>query len=605
MMLLINKSKSQVQKIGYRTKSSTSLYSRKNSTASNCPLLYHSKSQVESTKKTNIKNKNKTIENNKSSKLLSLQVQWKKQLIDKEIEQYTITKELYNLKNVLYEKRVKLELEKKELLIQKNFGIRDEINNSKESLLSIIENEKIDSLDEKINSINMKIEKINHLSNIYDINEAIHNNVMGYISNALRNMTSENIQQLMKLYMKELVELRSIYIFGIFRNNIDSDSLDNLLIELKTAKKPYNLIKYYSKIFYPEKDLNKLSNINENNILDKFDLKEINTNDKNYDKINNNDNISSYNEEKDDIHKMPFQKRELSKNNHFKMEDEYNRMLKSLESLYNVKLREEMEKNNLIPKRSDSYKDTENSRNITKNDKGSFADDTKTDYSLDEYYFNNYKGNISDENSVIYSKMINALQEKLNLEKNTSSNVENNNNESVEIKNLTRQKSLIDKNVPPKPLDENTLNNDNIKSIDNNMKKSSYKHKNTPITISLYSNNNDDSFKGNNEKPKKPLSKSVSYNGYNTIERNNEDQYNKNNILKKNNSDYINKISKSNSKDNYDRNVALLKCSITEKICNDIKKEIRDTYDIDISKKSTPKKLRYNSNNRGIESVKD
>jgi len=451
----------------------------------------------------------------------------------------------------------------------------------------------------------MKIEKINHLSNIYDINEAIHNNVMGYISNALRNMTSENIQQLMKLYMKELVELRSIYIFGIFRNNIDSDSLDNLLIELKTAKKPYNLIKYYSKIFYPEKDLNKLSNINENNILDKFDLKEINTNDKNYDKINNNDNISSYNEEKDDIHKMPFQKRELSKNNHFKMEDEYNRMLKSLESLYNVKLREEMEKNNLIPKRSDSYKDTENSRNITKNDKGSFADDTKTDYSLDEYYFNNYKGNISDENSVIYSKMINALQEKLNLEKNTSSNVENNNNESVEIKNLTRQKSLIDKNVPPKPLDENTLNNDNIKSIDNNMKKSSYKHKNTPITISLYSNNNDDSFKGNNEKPKKPLSKSVSYNGYNTIERNNEDQYNKNNILKKNNSDYINKISKSNSKDNYDRNVALLKCSITEKICNDIKKEIRDTYDIDISKKSTPKKLRYNSNNRGIESVKD
>ncbi|ORY66737.1 hypothetical protein LY90DRAFT_222664 [Neocallimastix californiae] len=73
--------------------------------------------------------------------------------------------------------------------------------------------------------------------------------------------------------------------------------------------------------------------------------------------------------------------------------------------------------------------------------------------------------------------MINALQEKLNLEKNTSSNVENNNNESVEIKNLTRQKSLIDKNVPPKPLDENTLNNDNIKSIDNNMKKSSYKHK--------------------------------------------------------------------------------------------------------------------------------
>jgi len=279
MMLLINKNKTQTQNTTLRAKSSTPLfcYSRKPASSSTLSL-YHSKSQSDVSKKkiiNNSKTPNKSL--NKNSKLVSLQIQWKKQSIDKEIEQYSINQELIKMYNDLLEQKLQLELEKKGLLIQKNFGIKNEINASKESIESNVENEKIELIDSKINSINTKIEKINQLNELYNINESIHTNIIGYINNILKNMMLENLQQLMKLYMKEIIELKSRFIHNVFSTNMESDSLDSLLTELKSAKKPYNLIKYYSKIAYPERLPKSISYIKDNDSINIQEQVENNT----------------------------------------------------------------------------------------------------------------------------------------------------------------------------------------------------------------------------------------------------------------------------------------------------------------------------------------
>ncbi|ORX41637.1 hypothetical protein BCR36DRAFT_179006 [Piromyces finnis] len=569
MMLLINKNKFQNEIINKRTKSSTALYQPRKSvsasTGSNL-ALYHSKSQSDSSKKKIISKVRTPLKSQeKNSKLLSLQVQWKKQSIDKEIEQFIINQELRMLYNDLLEKKINLELERKEILIKRNFGCK--VDTSKEQLISTIENEKLDSIENEIKSIKGKIDKINQLNNIYNINENIHNNIVSYVGNFLKNMISENVQQLVKIYIKELVELRSNFIYSVFHSNIDSDSLDNLLMELKTAKKPYNLIKYYSKLMYPERYPSNLSFIKSDETMNKQGNSSGSVNQTFIDDDSQimKDNKNSDHQTNDII------KRENSKNQ-FKMEDEYNRMLKSLESLYNIKLQEEMDDHD------DNNGNHQNKRIYGSGDDVSRESHkelneniNKDEYNLDDYYFSNHKRNLSEQNAIIYSNMINSLQQKRNQQANTKREKQNETNKKLIHQ---RSRSLCDlKNIET----DDCIRNSNDK-LQNNRNNSKF---NKPHI----DNSNFNSSKVKTTK---------SFCSINDLLRKKETP------LKKNYSEYISKQINSkvnNPKDDYEKTVNRLKCSITEKICNDIKKEIQDTYDIDISKKTgkTPKKLKYES----------
>lgn len=574
MMLLINKNKAQTQNTSLRAKSSTPLfyYSRKPASSSTLSL-YHSKSQSDVSKKkiiNNSKTLNKSL--NKNSKLVSLQIQWKKQSIDKEIEQYSINQELIKMYNDLLEQKLQLELEKKGLLIQKNFGIKNEINSSKESIESNVENEKIELIDSKINSINTKIEKISQLNELYNINESIHTNIIGYINNILKNMMLENLQQLMKLYMKEIIELKSRFIHNVFSTNMESDSLDTLLTELKSAKKPYNLIKYYSKIAYPERLPKSISYIKDNDSIITQEQ---------------GDNNTSINETTEDKQQRKKLERRESSKNHYNMEEEYDRMLRSLESLYNIKLQEEIEnQKELYNSNSDISKKTSRSAENICNE---------TENEDENGYYPNHKRNLSEQNAIIYSNMINELQQKKNHHKKQQKNKKNNENS---IENLSRQRSK-------------TLS-------DMKLKTESAKHSNESIKI-----HSDNEIKTNNKYEESFINK-VIFNDSDIISNKaNSNEVNKNtpnsssstkNIFKENYSQYINnKLNMANSKDDYEKSIDQLKCSITEKICANIKKEIQNTYDIDISKKviknnnsnSNIKKIHNGITNKSSESIKE
>ncbi|OUM69868.1 hypothetical protein PIROE2DRAFT_57126 [Piromyces sp. E2] len=621
MMLLLNKNKSQTQIHNPRTKSSTVLYQQRKLSSANSSVsttaLYHSKSQSDaSRKKLTSKAKTPLKTPEKGSKLLSLQVQWKKQSIDKEIDQFTINQELQVLYNDLLEKKIRLELKRKEIL-ENNFRNKTDLDVPEEALLSAFESEMINDIDTEIKSIENKIDKINQLNDIYNINESIHNNIISYVSNILKNMISENIQQLMKIYIKELIELRSNFIYSIFHSNMDSECLDNLLIELKTAKKPYNLIKYYSKESYSErhpKDNNNLSYIKDNEIINNNDNENQIVDNQIIDDNNNNRQISF------------LEKKNTTNKNHFKMEDEYNRMLRSLESLYNIKIQEE--------KDNDNYEKFQN-ENIYKSDENLNNNHDKGEYNVDEYYFSNHKRNLSEQNAIIYSNMINALQQKLNQQKNTpsNSNGEKNNTDetskslihqrsrslsdlevesiknSKEIINIQEDKSTINKFNKTRSINSLDSNKTNKVDVNNKFRRKSFSNVNSNNNNNnnnnyLNPNNNGINYRrrsitgnyadtNNNIVKSNNLSKSSSYNAsINDLSR-------KDIPLKQNYSEYISKriSNKTTPKDDYEKTVDRLKCSITEKICNDIKKEIQDTYDIDISKKTNKNnKLRYDNN---------
>jgi len=649
MMLLLNKNKSQTQIMhNPRTKSSTSLYQPRKLTTANSSTsglsLYHSKSQPDASRKklvSSIRTPLKTPE--KGSKLLSLQVQWKKQSIDKEIEQFTINQELQVLYNDLLEKKVRLELQRKEIINQ----CKTDLNNSSEILLSAVDNENINNINSEIKSINIKIDKINQLSDIYNINETIHNNIVSYVGSILKNMISENIQQLMKIYIKELIELRSNFIYSIFHSYMDSECLDNLLVELKTAKKPYNLIKYYSKISYDErhpKDNNNLSYIKENESHINQELQNSES------QIIDNENQIIDN--KNDSRQISFLEKGENSKSHFKMEEEYNRMLRSLESLYNIKIQEEKnnENNEKLQNKSINKSDNDllNSSHNLNNDNYD-----NSGYSVDDYYFSNHKRNLSEQNAIIYSNMINSLQQKLKQQKNTPSGKEKKRNETSKQLIHQRSRSLsdletesivnskdnvnvekdinVEKNTTARKnnsSDGNRINKNDTKSSyrprsstgsNNNLDHSSigYRHRsstgsnnNLDHSNTGYrrrsvtgTNTNQNVLNSNLSKSNNHLAKSYSYNSsINDLSR-------KDTPTKQNYSEYISKrlSNKANSKDDYEKTVDRLKCSITEKICNDIKKEIQDTYDIDISKKVSKnnKKMRYGTANISSDSIKE